>query len=79
MRFRDSWMIRTGMVITILGITPVLALAIAYWVFDSDKPAGPMGIWAFCGISIGFLLILLGIAQTVFQKREKRKIQTGPS
>jgi len=68
-RFWDSYLIRLGIgIITVIAGAAVAAIASLYF-FGYNPPVGPMGLWALLGIFLAFVLILVGVGQTIVRRR----------
>lgn len=74
-RFRDSWLIRIGIALFVLGTGPLLAVIVAAELgLTSDPNPNPIGfgIMAMCTFWPSVILILVGIVNVLRLKRKQR-------
>lgn len=69
LRFRDSCLIRIGMGIIAVIVAATVIASVALHFFRLNPEVGPTGLWALMGVFFAFVLVLVGIGQTVVRRR----------
>ena len=72
-RFRDSWIIRIGAILFLLGVGPLLLLALTNSLGLSDSNPDATGILAFLTFWPSILITLIGVVLVLRERQLNKK------